>query len=148
MSPTYRNGQLYVFDRSYYRTHPVKRGDVVVLRHGGNSYIKRVLAGPGDSVYLLQTPGHIQQDLVMDFQLAKLRRVVSRPVYRDMQRLARKVVPAGHCLVVGDHLQTSVDSRHFGVIPLGEIIGRAAGDPPAAASLARVALVRGGEEPS
>ena len=40
MEPTLRPGAVSLLDRSYYRTHPVSRGDVVVLRREDETLIK------------------------------------------------------------------------------------------------------------
>ena len=34
------------------------------------------------------------------------------------------VVPDGTCYVLGDNLENSKDSRHFGFVPLGDVTGR------------------------
>jgi len=38
---------------------------------------------------------------------------------------AETKVPAGHCFVLGDNRDHSEDSRRFGFVPLGDILGKA-----------------------
>ena len=38
--------------------------------------------------------------------------------------LKELTVPAGHCFVLGDNLPVSWDSRAFGWLPVGAILGR------------------------
>ena len=54
MSPTVKNGAFYLLDRAYYRTHPVRPGDIIVFRLGDEVLTKRVYAAPGNTVNLLR----------------------------------------------------------------------------------------------
>jgi signal peptidase I len=45
--------------------------------------------------------------------------------YLEKQRdFEKTTVPEGHCFVLGDNRDLSLDSRHFGSIPLDSIIGK------------------------
>ena len=39
--------------------------------------------------------------------------------------VSRHQGPQGHCFVLGDNRGLSLDSRKFGFVPLGDILGRA-----------------------
>ncbi|MHC1769373.1 MAG: signal peptidase I [Verrucomicrobiia bacterium] len=52
MLPTVRSGEVLVVFRSAYRTLPPHRGDVVLVRHANESFIKRVVGRPGDEIEL------------------------------------------------------------------------------------------------
>src|SRR5487761_765877 len=52
MTPTYRPGQLFILNRHYYRDHPIRRGDVVVVHSDGHTMIKRIFGLAGDSIWL------------------------------------------------------------------------------------------------
>lgn len=124
MNPTLASGRIYFMDQGYFRTQPIRRGEIVVFKHNKLSYIKRVLAAPGDTVYLLRHHGSEQDELVQDWQLPRVRRAVSQlPWSRGMQ-LVSKRVPAGFYYVVGDNMAESQDSRVFGAIPEEAIQGR------------------------
>ncbi|HEU4752178.1 MAG TPA: signal peptidase I [Armatimonadota bacterium] len=122
MDPTLRNGQPYLLQRAPVPTR-VSPGDVVVFDRGGLTYVKRVLAVPGDTFYVVKFSDG-DESLVMDWQLKRIRGVVRRPVWRDTLKLVRRRVPPGTCYVVGDHLAVSVDSRSFGPIPVESIRGK------------------------
>lgn len=139
MSPTLPSGQFYLMDRSYFRTEPIRRGEIVVFRRNGVSYIKRVLAGPGDVVYLLRHQGSEQDELIQDWQLARVRRAVSRPPWSEGMRLIAKRVPHGFYYVLGDNLAESLDSRTFGMIPESTIQGRMLFAPAAQPDMEHVA---------
>jgi signal peptidase I len=122
MEPTMRSGGLYVLDRGYYRSHPVSPGDVVVLRHGNENYVKRVYALPGDRVPLVRYVDGSTELLDPDYA-ARLRRAQTFGLLRD-GRLVTLKVPQGHYFVLGDNVLNSVDSRDFGPVPFSAILGR------------------------
>ena len=117
-----KNGQSYLLDEAYYRSHTVQRGDVVVFQRDGLNYIKRVAAAPGDTVYVVRSDN--SDDVVMDWELPGLRRLLKDPMYCKTYRLVRRQVPQGCCYVLGDNLDCSVDSRSFGPILLESIRGK------------------------
>jgi signal peptidase I len=124
MEPTLHPGELYTLYRGYYRTHPLTRGDVVVLRHNGETYIKRVCGLPGDRLRLVRYMDGSGCDLLSFAVADQLRR--SQAVGRMIDaRIFSLTVPPGHCFVIGDNSQVSYDSREFGPVPVSDIIGRA-----------------------
>lgn len=141
MEPTLHHGQIYTLDRAYYRLHRVERGEVVVFRRGGRTFIKRVVAAPGDEMYVLRSTGQVQDELVYDFQMPYLRAVRYGP-WQHRNKLCRLRVPAGFCYVVGDNLEDSEDSRCFGLIATASIIGRPRDKIAPSQRLREIAFVR------
>jgi signal peptidase I len=123
MTPTFRPGQLFLLDRSYYRNHPIQRGDVVVVRSNGHTMIKRVFAVAGDSIWLLvQSDGtRIDRFIVDTTLLSRMRRATK---HSSIGRLTRLRVPTGTIYLLGDCTEASIDSRSFGVVSVQDIIGR------------------------
>ena len=123
MAPTLRSGGCYVLNTGYYRRHPIKQRDIVVFRHRGETCTKRVYAVPGQHVLLLHYDDNVGNEIVEAWQADSLRRL-SRENRLPNQHLEELIVPPGCCFVVGDNRPVSYDSRSFGCIPIGEILGR------------------------
>src|SRR5208337_3677505 len=104
-----------------YRFTAIERGDVVVFRYPRDpdkSYIKRVIALPGDRLRIEH--GHVWLN----------GKPLSEPYvpleYRDNRSMAEIVVPSGSYFMMGDHRSISSDSRDFGPVERELIYGKAA----------------------
>jgi signal peptidase I len=99
----------------------IRRGDVVVFyypKDTSKSYIKRVIALPGD-------------DLKIDHGTVWVNGAVVRenyvPLkYQDDRSQPEMIVPEGEYFVLGDHRSVASDSRDFGPVPRKLIYGKAA----------------------
>src|SRR5687768_10088018 len=113
MEPSFRSRQVILIERHYYRSHSVKRGDVVIVREGETVLIKRVHALAGDVFWTLlnSDDGQLYREIIEPRMLPRIRRLMPMlPSYR----LTRFRVPEGSIYVVGDNSSASIDSRHFG----------------------------------
>jgi signal peptidase I len=142
MLPTIPPGSSILVDKNIYRRGPVCRGDVVVLRNPNRRYqdhIKRVVALPGDTVRmqdddLFVNGKKLERDPVADGVAwennanARYRIVLGEPGSEQRQPSSFEdiAVQHGHCFVLGDNRRRSVDSRDYGPVPLGDVVGRAA----------------------
>jgi signal peptidase I len=124
MEPTLRPGALSLLDRSYYQSHPLSRGDIVVLRVRGETLIKRVYALPGERLTLLRFDDDIGNQLLTPAEAAHLLRLRAARSLPD-SRVLSLMVPPDHCFVLGDNGAVSVDSRDWGPVPMSAILGRA-----------------------
>jgi signal peptidase I len=122
MTPTYRPGQLFLLDRHYYRNHPIRRGDVVVVQCDNHTMIKRVFGLAGDSIWLLIQPdgNKIERTLISPELVPRLQRAAKR---WDIGRLTRMKIPPGEVYLLGDCTEASIDSRSFGAVPISAILG-------------------------
>jgi signal peptidase I len=124
MEPTLRPGGCYVLDRGYYRSHPLARGDIVVLKYDGETYIKRVAALPGDRLWLLRYDDVSADELLQPGEVAQLQRI-RRAGKLPGRRVLSLIIPPEECFVLGDNSTVSIDSRDFGPVPTSAILGRA-----------------------
>src|ERR1043165_8451972 len=53
MYPTLPSGRVIWVDRLYYKLHHPERGEVIVFRRDGYTYVKRVCRAGGEPVYYL-----------------------------------------------------------------------------------------------
>ncbi len=98
----------------------IHRGDLVVFhypRDPSQSYIKRIVGIPGDSVEI------VRGDVFVNGR--KLDEPYVAEQYRDHESLAAESVPAGNYFVLGDHRNSSSDSRAWGFVDRGNIYGKA-----------------------
>ncbi len=117
------------------------RGDVVVFEHRGARYVKRVIGLPGERVEVrggrVRVNGIDAEEwptgtLRLDAEgraLSGLRERLGAVEHAVLDDPARSrpdgtvVVPHDHVFVLGDNRDHSRDSRDFGAIPRGAIVG-------------------------
>jgi signal peptidase I len=124
MEPTLHPGGVYVLDRGYYRSHPLVRGDVVVLRVDGENLIKRIYALPGDQLTLLRYDDGSGSRILEPGEAPRLLQLQARGKLAG-SRVGSLTIPPGYCYVLGDNSSVSLDSRDFGPVPIDNIVGRA-----------------------
>ncbi|OQS06994.1 mitochondrial inner membrane protease subunit 1-like, partial [Thraustotheca clavata] len=104
MTPTIPDGTILLVDRMSLKWRPVQAGDIILAYSPVKtdaSMCKRVIA--------------------MEGQIIKRRRVGDDNTEEDYIK-----IPPGHIWVEGDNSSMSVDSRHYGPIPLALVFGRVA----------------------
>jgi signal peptidase I len=87
--------------------------------YGGEFLIKRIVAGPGDTISIREDGRAIRNGERLDEPYIR----PCRP--RDLCALPRPAtVPPGHYFVLGDNRPNSTDSRYWGPVPRSVIEGR------------------------
>jgi signal peptidase I len=120
MMPRLENHERIFINKFVYRFEPIERGDVVVFWYPfdtSKSYIKRVIGLPGETVAIRS--GRV---LVNGKPLAEP--YVPRG-YLDRQTYAPVRVQPEHYYVLGDHRDSSNDSRVWGCVERKYIYGKA-----------------------
>jgi signal peptidase I len=123
MSPTLQSGRLFVIDRNAYRRETPQRGDVVVFRHEGATYVKRVAAVGGDRFLLYRFSSGGADQPIPQWQAPLLQRLGRMP-WGPPGKLVQEHLHTGFFYVLGDHAARSQDSRDFGPIALRDIQGK------------------------
>jgi signal peptidase I len=121
MQPQLRDQDRLFINKFVYRFGSISRGDIVVFhypRDPEKSYIKRVIALPGDSLRIDEGRVYVNGQRIDE-------EYVPRP-YRDVRSMPEMVIPQGEYFVMGDHRSISSDSRDFGPVDRNLIYGKAA----------------------
>jgi signal peptidase I len=124
MAPTLKSGQWICLERGYYRRHRPARGEVVVFRRSGVTYVKRIYRTPGETVHYVGSG----TEQVAPIRPADVLLMAKRYRHHPALRPHSVRVPEDHVFVIGDNVCRSEDSRDFGSIPIASIIGRAVVD--------------------
>ena len=120
MLPGLEDQERIFINKFVYRLEPIERGDVVVFRYPrdpSKSYIKRVIAVPGDRVAIRDGRVFVNGDPLPEPYVPWQ--------YRDFRSLSEIVVPPQAYFVLGDHRSLSNDSREFGPVPAEFVAGKA-----------------------
>jgi len=120
MMPHLYDHERIFINKFVYRFEPIQRGDIVVFRYPldpSKSYIKRVIGLPGEWISIRD--GRV---LVDGTPLADNYVPAS---YLDHDNDPSTYVPPGHYYVLGDHRESSNDSRVWGTVDRRFIYGKA-----------------------
>jgi len=119
MEPTLMVDDRILVAKFMYRFEPVHRGDVIVFRYPLNpqrDFVKRVVGLPGDRVQLKEGVVHLDGTLLSE---------KGYTIKPDFGNYGPVTVPASQYFVLGDNRNNSEDSRFFGYVPRGNVIGKA-----------------------
>ena len=121
MLPMLEDQDRLFVNKLAYRMGEIHRGDVVVFlypRDHTKSYIKRVIALPGDRLRIEQGQVYVNgKDVAEDYVPAR---------FTDSRSQPETMLPPNDYWVMGDHRSISSDSRDFGPVDRQLIYGKAA----------------------
>lgn len=150
MAPTLPEGSRVIVNRLVYHLSPIRHGDLIVFRDrisplmasGGNPAmparagygLKRVIALPGDTILIRSGRGVFRNGMLLTESYTAELPAYDWPPTTSTQREPQPYrVPAGHCFVLGDNRNMSLDShawmdpatnRHYPDLPLDAVVGR------------------------
>jgi signal peptidase I len=120
MAPLLSDQERIFINKFVYRFEPIGRGDVIVfwypLDHS-KSFIKRVIGLPGEMLELRKGDVYINGRRIDEPYVP--------PNFFDDANYGPVRVPPSQYFVMGDHRDSSNDSRVFGPIPQQVIYGKA-----------------------
>jgi signal peptidase I len=106
----------------YYYRDP-HRGEIVVFKQEDESWVKRVIGEPGDTIDILQGNVYVNGNLLDETSYLD-GEGISEPI-RSMSISFPYKVPDGQYFLMGDNRQQSHDSRYLGAIKREKIYGKA-----------------------
>jgi signal peptidase I len=121
MLPQLKDQDRLFINKMAYRVEGIHRGDVVVFEYPqdhSKSYIKRVIALPGDDLRIDHGAVFVNGKQLVEKYVP--------PRFADDRSQPEMVVPKREYFVMGDHRSISSDSRDFGPVERDLIYGKAA----------------------
>jgi len=120
MLPGLEDRDRLFINKFVYHFEDIHRGDIVVFRYPRDpekSYIKRVIALPGDHIRIDQGRVYLNGKLLPEPYVPDR--------YRDTRSMPDLVIPEDEYFMMGDHRSISSDSREFGPVDRDLIYGKA-----------------------
>jgi signal peptidase I len=118
MEPNLHEGQFLVVSKLDYRLGQVQRGDIVVFHYPNapkRDLIKRVVGLPGDRLEIVRGQVWINGQPLDEPYVLEQGSYSQPPTVIEPDRV----------FVMGDNRNNSNDSRRWGSLPIGSIVGRA-----------------------
>jgi signal peptidase I len=119
MEPTIENHDGLLVDRVVYALGSPHPGDIVSLYYPLDPervFIKRIIAEGGDFVRIVGGLVYVNEEPLRDDYVES--------AFRSYDSLALERVPDDSYFVLGDHRNSSSDSRDWGLVPRKNIIGK------------------------
>lgn len=114
MNPNLVDGQILLL-KKYDKT--IERFDIVVLNHGKDKWVKRIIGLPGEYVE------YKDSKLYIDGVLIEEEMIDEKTIDFKLEYIGYDVIPEDFYFVVGDNRDNSKDSRIVGLISKDDIVG-------------------------
>lgn len=126
MTPSFHDGDYVLVSQISYRLRPAQRGEVIVF-HGpasnGDDLLKRIIGLPGERIV-------VRDNTVTIFNQDNPSGMVLEESYLDSGTVttgsADVALGEGEYFVMGDNRLVSFDSRSWGALGAGDIVGKVA----------------------
>ncbi|MFT8321824.1 MAG: signal peptidase I [Bacillus sp. (in: firmicutes)] len=129
MMPTLQNGNKLVVNKIGYKVRDFHHFDVIVFHaNKKEDYVKRVIGIPGDKVEYKDDHLYINGEMYRESFLDRYRKQVAAGRltgdFTLKEITGKSSVPKDMLFVLGDNRLGSWDSRHFGFIPIDQVVGK------------------------
>jgi len=124
MEPNYEDREYLIIDEITYRFRAPERGEICVFRYPGDPsqfFIKRIIGLPGETVTVSGGKVFIAGANGRTEQLDESQYLDPAVITAGDKKIA---LAANQYFVLGDNRSNSLDSRIFGPVPRGDIVGR------------------------
>jgi signal peptidase I len=131
MLPSYHEGEYILTSKIYKWWGNPQRGDVIVLKSPDDKsvqFIKRIVGLPGEKIKVSSGKVTIyNKEHTSGWELGESYIGTAVPTYGNTFLPDGEVyeIPAGKYFVMGDNRPFSYDSRNWGALPKGDIVGKA-----------------------
>jgi len=117
MNPTLQDGEYVLVSKVSYKLGKPQHGDIIVFKFPGGEpaqdLIKRIIGLPGDVIEVREKVVYINGKPIDEPYIA------AAPLYSGTWQ-----VPDGFLFVLGDNRNDSSDSHAWGLLPVGNVIGK------------------------
>lgn len=123
MEPSFQSGDYILTSRVTYKMRSPHRGDVVVFKSPKNpdiEYIKRIIGLPGDKIMIENGNVFVNDKLIQENYISARTNIWDGGYVKDGATLS---IPEDEIFVMGDNRPRSSDSREFGPVSVGNVIG-------------------------
>ena len=116
MSPTLNEGEIVLSVKE----QELEQGDIIAFYYGNKLLVKRCIAGPGSWVDILEDGTVIVDNQVIDEPYVEKKSLGKCDIEFPYQ------VPENKYFLLGDHRETSLDSRHsmVGCVSKEQVVGK------------------------
>ena len=126
MEPNFENGDYLIVDELSYHLRAPQRGEVIVFKYPldpSQRYIKRIIGLPGETVEIRDGKIVIYRE---NSEVKTLDELTYLPSFTQTEGNIRTTLNKNEYFVLGDNRlgMSSYDSRRWGSLPQGNIIGR------------------------
>ncbi|MFQ6070481.1 MAG: signal peptidase I [Candidatus Aminicenantales bacterium] len=124
---------VFPFEEKILPRRPIRRHSIVVFKYPRNlsqDFVKRVIALEGEKIEIRNKQVYINDEPISEpYKVHNDSHIYSRNDYFNYDDYIRDnfgpvIVPPGHCFVMGDNRDNSMDSRYWSFLPLSYIKGK------------------------
>ena len=127
MRPTFLEGDRIFVDKVSYRLHPPERGDIIVFKYPlerKKDFVKRLVGLPGDRIEIREGKLLINGTLMEEPPFSE-HYYYNRNDWQYGKEGQEILVPTHSYFALGDNSAQSSDSRNWGFVPGGNLVGKA-----------------------